>query len=97
MSGKKHSVKVTILNEDYTIRSEASPDFTRAVAQHLDQLIRQVQMNGLVVETNRAIVLAALQVTSELFEARAASEELSGSMAVLASDVRRLLLPAKRA
>lgn len=92
----KHSVKVSILNEEFTIRSDTPPDQTKAIADYLDGAARQVMSSGHVVEANRAVVLAALRVTAELFAEREASEALSGSMKQLSEDVRRLLPPAKR-
>ena len=76
MSAKKNAVRVTILNEEYTIRSDTPPEHTRAVAQHLDQAIRQVMSSGAVVESHRAVVLAALQITAELLAARESLERL---------------------
>ena len=96
MSSKKTSIKVEILGESYAIRSEADPEHTRAVADHLDRAIRQILSGGAVIEANRAAILAALQITSELFVAREASESLTGRMESLSADVRRLLPPAKR-
>ena len=97
MSGsKKHSVRVTILNEDYQIRSDASPEHTRAVAEYLDQTIREVLASGMVVEAGRASILAALRITGELFELRDAAEALEAGMQGLSTEVRRLLPPAKR-
>ncbi|HTR78833.1 MAG TPA: cell division protein ZapA, partial [Gemmatimonadaceae bacterium] len=72
-TGAKHSVKVTILNEELTIRSDTPPEHTKAVAQYLDQTIRQVMSGGQIVESHRAIVLAALRITGELFEERRVS------------------------
>ena len=97
MTGKKTSVKVEILGESYVLRTEAAPEHTKAVAEHLDKAIRQILSTGSVIETNRAAILAALQITSELFEAREANGTLVGAMNGLASDVRRLLPPGKRA
>jgi cell division protein ZapA len=96
MSGKKTSVKVEILGESYAIRTEAPPEHTRAVAEHLDRAIRHILSGGSVIETNRAAILAALQITSELFRAREATESLTGQMQALGADVRRLLPPNKR-
>ena len=97
MSGKKTSVKVEILGESYVLRTEAAPEHTRAVAEHLDKAIRQILSGGSAIESNRAAILAALQITSELFEARDANGTLVCAMNGLASDVRRLLPPGKRA
>lgn len=97
MSRHKTSVKVEILGESYAIRSEATPEHARAVAEYLDRSIRQILAGGSVIETNRAAILAALQITSELFSAREEQEAMTSSMQSLSSDVRRLLPPAKRA
>jgi cell division protein ZapA len=97
MSRHKTSVKVEILGESYAIRSEAAPEHARAVAEYLDRSIRQILAGGAVIETNRAAILAALQITSELFTAREAQETLTSSIEALSTDVRRLLPPAKRA
>ena len=96
MTGKKTSVKVEILGESYAIRSEADPEHTRAVAQHLDRSIRQILAGGAVIEANRAAILAALQITSELFLEREANQSITGAMQELSGDVRRMLPPAKR-
>lgn len=96
MSTRKHSVKVEILGESYAIRTEAAPEHTRAVAGHLDKAIRQILAGGSVIEANRAAILAALQITSELFQAREASDSLTTSMQGLSAEVRRLLPPTKR-
>ena len=96
MSGKKTSIKVEILGESYSIRSEAAPEHTKAVAEHLDRAIRQIIASGSVIETNRAAILAALQITSELFQERDANQSITNAMQTLSGDVRHMLPPAKR-
>lgn len=96
MSTRKYSVKVTILGEEYTIRSEAPPEHTRQVAEYYDRAVRQAMNAGLAVETHRAAILAALQITAELLEGRRADEELATRIRTLAEEVRPLLPPAKR-
>jgi cell division protein ZapA len=96
VSTRKTSVKVEILGESYAIRSDATPEHTKACAEHLDRAIRQILSGGSVIETNRAAILAALQITSELFQAREANEAVIAAMGELGDEVRRLLPPAKR-
>jgi cell division protein ZapA len=96
MSIRKTSVKVEILGESYSIRSDATPEHTKAVADHLDRAIRQILSTSTVIETNRAAILAAMQITSELFQAREANEAVAAAMGELSDEVRRLLPPAKR-
>ena len=96
MTSKKTTVRVSIMGEEYSIRSDETPEHTRAVAEYVDQAIRRVVSSGAVVETQRAAILAMLQITDELFKARASSAELTTSMKSLKADVRRWLPPAKR-
>jgi cell division protein ZapA len=95
MSPKKNLVHVTILNEEYAIRSDVPPEHTKAVAEYLDAAIRRVLDSGSVVETNRASILAALQITGELFEARSGNE-MTDRLNGLSAEVRRLLPTGKR-
>ncbi len=92
----KRSVRVTIVGEEYPIRTERSAEFTRAVAEHVDRTIRSVLDGGSVVEPQKAAILAAMKITDELFHAREEGDELAGEMQSLAAEIRRLLPPAKR-
>ena len=92
----KHVVKVRIVGEEYSIRSEAPPERVRQVADHVDHIIREVMAGSAVVETHRAAILAALQITDELFKAREDALEIDRSMESLSGEIRRLLPPGKR-
>jgi len=96
MSEKRSSVKVTIVGQELTIRSDATAEHTREVAAYVDKTIRTIMNSGAVVESSRAAILAALQITDELFRARNAQHELNASMDALSAEVRRWLPPAKR-
>jgi cell division protein ZapA len=91
MTTKRNSVRVTILNEDYNIRSDTSAEHTRAVAQYVDRAIRQVMSAGMVVESNKAAILAALQIAGELFESRENATHLSRSIRTLSEETRALV------
>jgi cell division protein ZapA len=47
-------------------------------------------------ETQKAAILAALQITDELFRERSAVETLTTDIRMLAAEIRPLLPPAKR-
>ena len=98
MTGKnaKQVVRVTIVGEEYSIRSEATPEHTRAVAAYVDEAIRRVLNGGGVVEPRKAAILAALQITDELMQAEQAAQALTGSLRSLSSEVQRWLPPPKR-
>jgi cell division protein ZapA len=93
---RRNVVKVRIVGEEYTLRTEASEARTRAVAEHVDRIVRSILDGGAVVETHKAAILAALQITDELFTERADAEGLAEALRALAGDLRPLLPPAKR-
>lgn len=95
-NGRRSTVKVTILGEEYSIRSDESPEHTRAVAEHVDATIRGLMNAGVVVESHKAAILAAMQITSELFKTREAPAELAERMRAISGEVRRMLPPQKR-
>ncbi len=96
MSSIKHSTRVTICGEDYNIRSDSTPEHTRAVAAYVDAKIREVLESAAVVESHKAAILAALQITDELFEARSGQGEVADAMKTLSGELRRWLPPGRR-
>lgn len=93
---KKYAVKVTICDEEYTVRSERDPDYTRQVAGHVDVAIRRVLHAGPMVETHKAAILAALAITDELFEAKKQQAETAQRLRSLSGELSRMLPPQKR-
>lgn len=93
---RKSSVKVTIVGEEYTIRSDEPAEHTRAVAKYVDETIRGVMNAGATVESHKAAILAALQITDELFKTQDGRAELGERMHNLSGELRRLLPPGKR-
>ena len=84
----RHSVTVEIGGEKHVLRSELAPEYTRAVAAHLDEAIRDLP-SFKTLEPVRAATLAALAITDELFrtreELRRLQAELEERTAALAS------------
>jgi cell division protein ZapA len=74
---KKTVVKVTIGNEEYTLKSDRPAEYTRAVAEHVDTAVKEILSAGARVETHKAAILAALAITDELFQERRATRELA--------------------
>lgn len=96
MTDKRTVVKVTIGGEEYTLKSDRPAEHTRAVAQHVDKALREVLSAGGMVETHKAAILAALAITDDLFQERLAAKEMAESLTELATDLCRVLPPAKR-
>ena len=89
---ERESVTITIGGEEFTIRTDAGADYAKRCAQHLDHAVGQVFSSGAAVEPHRAVILAALSLTDELFKAREETEQLrsriSSAAGRLAADVR---------
>jgi cell division protein ZapA len=96
VSTKKHAVKVMIGGEEYTVRSDLPPEYTREVAGYLDQALKRVLSQGPIVETHKAAILAALDITNELFQSRKGEREVAARLTALADDLAKLLPPEKR-
>jgi cell division protein ZapA len=96
MSTTKNAVRVFIGGEEYTVRSELPPEYTREVAAYLDAALKRVRDSLPMVETHKAAILAALSITDELFQARQADREAADRLSTMASDLARLLPPSKR-
>lgn len=92
----KSVIRVRIVGEEYTLRTDASTAHTQAVAEHVDRTIRTILAGGATMETQKAAILAALQITDDLFRERAAMASLTEDIRHLATDIRPLLPPAKR-
>lgn len=93
---KKNVVIVTIQGVEYTLRTETSPEHTRAVAEYVDQIIGETMESGARIESHKAAILAALKIAGELFEERDRASELAADMAALSDEIKPWLPPAKR-
>ena len=79
-AGEKSTVRVTIFGEEYAIRSDMDSDYTLSCAKHVDDAVQEAHVKGKVAEPHRAAVLAALQITDELFRERQALSAHSGTI-----------------
>ena len=96
MSDKRNVAKVNIVGEEYTIRSDVSPEHTKAVAAYLDREIRKVLGANSLIETHKAAILAAMSITDELFRERTSSRVVEDELRELSSEIRHWLPPNKR-
>jgi cell division protein ZapA (FtsZ GTPase activity inhibitor) len=92
----KNAVRVFIGGEEYTVRSEVTPEYTREVAAYLDAALKRVRETLPMVESHKAAILAGLAITDELFQARRGDRDIADRLSAMADDVARLLPPAKR-
>jgi cell division protein ZapA len=84
----KRSVRVEIFGEEYTLRSEAEEEYTRACARYVDEAIREAHLQSRVSEPHRAAILAALEITDELFRLRYHARRSDERVAARAAELR---------
>jgi cell division protein ZapA (FtsZ GTPase activity inhibitor) len=96
MSAEKHAVKVTIGGEEFTVRSELPPEYTREVAAHFNDALTRIRESLPTVEAHKAAILAGLAVTDELFQARQGDAEQADQLRELAESLVRFLPPGRR-
>jgi len=70
------TVTVEIDGESYTIRSGASAEYTLDCAAYVDGTIRNIKEQGTLIEAHKAVILAAMSLTDQLFQARSELEQL---------------------
>lgn len=71
----ENRVVVSICGEDYTLVAEESSSYMQRVGAHVSGKLAEVMHSAKVGRTD-ATVLAALNITDELFKAQAAGEQL---------------------
>lgn len=79
--GEKTVVTVRIGEEEYTIRTDASAEYTERCAAYVNETIGEIVQQGSLVEAHKAAILAALALTDQLFQAREAADSTKGEVA----------------
>ncbi|MEX0906704.1 MAG: cell division protein ZapA [Gemmatimonadota bacterium] len=75
-SRERSVVTVEIAGEEYSIRAQASPEYTRECAAYVDRALSQIMRQGSLVQAHKGAILAALALADELFQARAELDTL---------------------
>jgi cell division protein ZapA (FtsZ GTPase activity inhibitor) len=65
----RNSVVVEIAGERHVLRADAAPEYTQAVAAHVDATIRNMGPSASL-DAQRTATLAAMVITDELFRTR---------------------------
>jgi len=73
-------VEIQIVGRRYSLRSERPADHLQAVARYVDEKLREVTGGDPSLVQRDHVVLAALNIASELFLARARRDELADAV-----------------
>ncbi|MCH8126742.1 cell division protein ZapA [candidate division KSB1 bacterium] len=76
MEPEKKTFKVNIYGTEYPIRGVADEDYILKVANYVDEKMREIDQKVAVKSALKVAILAALNITDELFRKRIESQEL---------------------
>lgn len=81
MAGERTVTTVEIAGEEYSIRSEASQDYTRECARCVNETIDTIMSRGSLVEAHKAAILAAMALADQLMQAKKETATLRAAVA----------------
>ena len=76
MEPEKKTFKVNIYGTEYPIRGVADEDYILKVANYVDEKMREIDQKVAVKSALKVAILAALNITDELFRKRIESQEI---------------------
>jgi cell division protein ZapA len=75
-TGNESTVRVTILGQEYPVRAAADAEYIREIASFLDARMRMIHVSEPDRSALKVAVLAALNLTDEVFTLRRERQEL---------------------
>lgn len=84
-------IDVEILGQRYAIRSEAAPDYVRQLVAYLEQRVAEIRGGAAGQDPTRFLVLAALDITDELFRLREDRTRAEGDASARVGAILKLL------
>ena len=75
----KHAVQVTILGQQFTLRSDASPDEATRVAAYVNERIDEIRAHSSA-DSLRTVILAMLNVSGSYLQLRDSGACLTGEV-----------------
>ena len=84
-------VDVDILGQRYAIRSEAAPDYVRQLVTYLEARVSEIRGDTAGKDPTKLLVLAALDITDELFRLREDRSKSDGDATARVGAILRLL------
>jgi cell division protein ZapA len=85
------SYKVVIYNQAYTLKSDHDPDYIQTLADHVDRRMNEIARATMTVDSLRVAILAAIQITDELYGVQRDIKELDDEIAERSTRYAELL------
>ncbi|MFH1700073.1 MAG: cell division protein ZapA [Candidatus Zixiibacteriota bacterium] len=77
MESSKNRIRVNIYGEEYTVRSDGDIEYMKEVARFVDSQMRSIADKMPNKSPSRVAILAALNITDELFKQREGQRDFS--------------------
>jgi cell division protein ZapA len=74
MSDESNQVSISIFGQEYSVKAPADPEYIKKIGEYLDGKMREVQSGFTTTQSStRIAILAAMNITDELFNSRKSS------------------------
>ncbi|MEC9050580.1 MAG: cell division protein ZapA [Candidatus Neomarinimicrobiota bacterium] len=74
MSDESNQVSISIFGQEYSVKAPADPEYIKKIGEYLDGKMREVQAGFTTTQSStRIAILAAMNITDELFTSRQSS------------------------
>ncbi len=93
MDTPSKTIRVSIFGEEYPLRAEGEADteYMTRVADHVDRAMRKIADRSPSMPTNKVAILAALNITDEMFSSQRETERKSIALQTRAHMLREKL------
>ncbi len=71
---KVTTTRVSIFGDTYNIRTQTDPDYTRKVAEYVNQTMQAIKKSAGLHDVHKIAILAAMSITDELFQTKREKE-----------------------
>ena len=88
---RSKSIRVQIHGNEYPVRADTDPEYTRAVAAYVDRKMQEISSDQSLVSSTKIAILAAIHIADELFQERQKREETMNDVAERALQISEVL------
>jgi cell division protein ZapA len=90
-NNSSQSHKVVIYNQTYTLRSTHDNEYIQELAEHVNKRMNEIARATMTVDSLRVAILAAIQITDELYQSRREMKETEEEIAERSAKYAELL------
>jgi cell division protein ZapA len=91
MDNPSQSHKVVIYNQTYTLRSTHDSSYIQELAEHVNKRMNEIARATMTVDSLRVAILAAIQITDELYQSKREMKETEEEIAERSAKYAELL------